>query len=232
MHKILAIIPARGGSKGIPNKNIVKVGGKPLIAWTIDETRKSKYIDKVVVSSDNDEILKVAQKYKAEPIKRPADLATDQAPPEPVVFHILEYLKEKENYSPDILVYLQPTSPLRTSKDIDEAFDNFFKTKATAAISVYELDKKYLKAFVADNKGFLKGAVNDRYPFMNRQLLPSVYMPNGAIYIINTKEFKKTGRLLSGKTLPYPMSIEKSFDIDTPRDLKELRRYMRRNKLD
>ena len=112
--KILAIIPARGGSKGIPKKNIVKVGGKPLIAWAIDEAKKSKYIDTVIVTSDDDEILKVAKQYKAEPIKRPAELATDQAPPEPVVFHVLEYMKDKFKYLPDIFVYLQPTSPLRT----------------------------------------------------------------------------------------------------------------------
>lgn len=228
--KILAIIPARGGSKGIPKKNIVPLADKPLIAWTIEAAKKSKYISRTVVSSDSEEILKVATKFGAEPIKRPPELATDQAPPEPIVFHVLSYLK-KENYIPDILVYLQPTSPLRTYKDIDEAFDKFFAVKATAAISVYELDKKYLKAFVADDRGFLKTAANNKFPFMNRQLLPSVYMPNGAIYIITRKEFIKWGRLLSDKTLPYVMSSEKSFDLDTMDDLKRLRRYMRQSKL-
>lgn len=224
-HKILAIIPARGGSKGIPRKNIVQVGGKPLIAWTIEVAKKSKYVDRIVVSSDNDEILKVAIKYGAEPIKRPAELATDKAPPEPVVFHVLDYLK-KEKYIPEILVYLQPTSPLRTYQDIDGAFNKFFTAKATAAISVFELDKKYLKAFMADKKGFLKGSVNNQYPFMNRQLLPSVYMPNGAIYIITRKDFIKFNRLLSDKTVPYTMSPEKSLDLDTKEDLKELNKYL------
>lgn len=225
--KILAIIPARGGSKGIPRKNIIPVGGKPLIAWTIEAAKKSKYIDKVVVSSDNDEILKVAQKWRAYSIKRPAELATDQALPEPVVFHVLSCLK-KENYIPDILIYLQPTSPLRTSRDIDDAFDKFFAAKATAAIGVFELDKKYLKAFVTDNRGFLKGSVNDQYPFMNRQLLPNVYMPNGAIYIITRKDFIKFNRLLSDKTVPYVMSPKKSFDLDTSEDLKKLKQILKR----
>lgn len=227
----MAIIPARGGSKGIPKKNIVLLAGKPLIAWTIEAALKSKYIDKVAVSSDDDEILKVAKKWGAFPLKRPAELATDVALPEPVVFHALDHLEKKEGYLPDILAYLQPTSPLRNHNDIDGALDGFFKSKATAAISVYELDKKYLKAFVADKSRFLKGIINNKFPFMNRKQLPNVYLPNGAIYVITRKEFIKWGRLLSDKTIPYVISIEKSFDLDTMDDLKELRRYMRRNKI-
>ncbi|MEK7507165.1 MAG: acylneuraminate cytidylyltransferase family protein [Patescibacteria group bacterium] len=226
--KILAIIPARGGSKGIPKKNIVPVGGRPLIAWTIEAAKKSKYINKIVVSSDSDEILNVAKKWGAYPLKRPAELATDTAPPEPIVFHVLDHLKKKGNYIPNILVYLQPTSPLRTRDDIDSAFNSFFKSKATAVISVYELDKKYLKAFITDKNGFLKGAVNNKYPFMNRQQLPSVYMPNGAIYIITRKEFMKTGQLFSNKTAPHVMTAEKSFDLDTLEDLKKLRRILKK----
>lgn len=227
--KILAIIPARGGSKGIPKKNIINVGGKPLIAWAIEAAKKSKYITRVVVSSDSEEILQVASKFGVESVKRPAELSTDQSPPEPVVFHVLDCLK-KEKYIPEILVYLQPTSPLRTYQDIDEAFDKFFATKATAAISVFELDKKYLKAFVTDKRNFLKGAVNNKYPFMNRQQLPSIYMPNGAIYIITRKDFIKFKRLLSDKTVPYVMSPEKSLDLDTKEDLKELNKYLSKSR--
>ena len=228
--KILAIIPARGGSKSIPKKNIVSLAGKPLIAWTIEAALRSKHINKVVVSSDSDEILAVAKKYGAEQIKRPAHLATDKALPEPVVHHVLDHLKKKEKYLPGVLIYLQPTSPLRTFKDIDEAFNKFFNSKATAAISVYELDKKYLKAFLVNKDGFLKGSVNDEYPFMNRQMLPSIYMPNGAIYIITRKVFIKFGRLLSDKTIPYIMPTEKNLDLDTHRDLIELRKYFRKSK--
>ena len=227
--KILAIIPARGGSKGIPKKNIVLVGGKPLIAWTIEAAKKSKYINRIVVSSDSDEILSVAAKYGAEPIKRPAELATDTAPPEPLVHHALKYLKDEQKYAPDVLVYLQATSPLRDYKDIDSAFDIFLRSKATSAISAYELDKKYLKTFISSKNGFLKGVANNEFPFMNRQLLPNIYMPNGAIYIIMTKAFKKLGRLLSDKTLPYIMSLEKSIDIDNPEDLKKLRLILKRS---
>lgn len=224
--KILAIIPARGGSKGIPRKNIVPVGGKPLIAWTIEAAKKSKYIDRVAVSSDDEEILRVAQKFGAYPIKRPAELATDTAPPEPLIHHTLAHLKN-ESYKPEIMIYLQATSPLRNHKDIDSALDAFLKSSATAAISVYELDKKYLKTFITDKRGLL--TANNKFPFMNRQMLPSIYMPNGAIYIITTKAFKKFGRLLSNKTMPYIMGTEKSFDLDTIEDLRKLKRIIKRS---
>ena len=226
--KILAIIPARGGSKGIPRKNIIPLAGKPLVAWTIEATKKSRYIDKIVVSSDDDEILSVGTKFKAQPIKRPAYLATDTASPEPLVFQVMDYLKEKERYVPDIIVYLQPTSPLRDTRDIDSSIKIILSKKATAVISVYELEKKYLKTFIADESGHLRGSVNNKYPFTNRQQLPSVYMPNGAIYVITRKEFIKTGQLFSGKTVPYIMTAEKSFDLDTIEDLKKLKRTLKK----
>lgn len=226
--KILAIIPARGGSKGIPRKNIVPLAGKPLIAWTIEAAKKSKYIDKIVVSSDSDEILKVGAKYGAEAITRPAVLATDTAAPGPLIFQVMDYLKEKENYIPEIIVYLQPTSPLRDFRDINSSIELMLSKKATAVISVNELEKKYLKTFVAVKSGYLKGSVSNKHPFMNRQQLPNVYMPNGAIYIITRKEFMKTGQLFSNKTLPYTMTAEKSFDLDTMEDLKKLRQILKK----
>lgn len=221
--KILAIIPARGGSKGIPKKNIIPLAGKPLIAWTIDAAKKSKYIDKVVVSSDDDEILKVATKFGAESIKRPTKLATDTALPEPLIFQVMNYLKEKEGYVPKIIVYLQPTSPLRDTVDIDSSIEMILNKKATAIISVHELEKKYLKTFITDEYGYLKGSVNNKYPFMNRQQLPNIYMPNGIIFAITRKEFMKTGQLFSNKTAPYIMTPEKGFDLDTLEDLKEIK---------
>ncbi len=226
--KILAIIPARGGSKGIPRKNIIQVGRKPLIAWTIEVAKKSKYIDKIVVSSDDDEILAIGAKFQAQSVKRPARLATDTAAPEPLVFQIIDYLKKKENYVPEIIVYLQPTSPLRNTEDIDASIELVLNKKATAVISVYELEKKYLKTFVTGKSGYLKGSVNNKSPFMNRQQLPSVYMPNGAIYIITKKEFMKTGQLFSNKTVPYIMTTEKSFDLDTIADLNKLKQTFKR----
>lgn len=224
--KILAIIPARGGSKGIPRKNIFPVAGKPLLVWTIEAAFKSKLINRIIVSSDNEEILNVASKFGAEPIKRPKTMAGDKSPYNLLIFHVLDYLKKKENYVPDILVYLQPTSPLREGKDIDKAI-SLLKGEAGSVISVYEIDNKILKSFLVSEKGFMKGISNDRFPFMNRQDLPKVYMPNGAIYVIKRNLFQRTGKLFSNKTIPFVMSQEKSLDIDLLDDLKKTEKLLR-----
>lgn len=207
--KIISIIPARGGSKGLPKKNILELAGKPLIAWTIESSLKSKYISKTIVSSDCDEILNISSKYGSEILKRPDELARDTTPTEPVVEHILQNIKDLGNYS--YLVLLQPTSPLRDEKDIDEAISKLIQEKdATALISVKEIDNKILKAFKINNNGYLEGISNNKYPFMRRQDLPKVFMPNGAIYIISINEFLKTKRLFSDNAISYLMNEEKS----------------------
>lgn len=219
--KILAIIPARGGSKGIPNKNIIDVGGKPLIVWSIEAALKSKYISKVIVSSDSDIILNIAKKTGSEIIKRPNELASDSARSEPVVKHVVNELLEKgEKF--DYVILLQPTSPLRTSEDIDRSFEKLVKTKATAIISVSEVEKNPLKSFMINETGFLKGIVNDEFPFMPRQELPKVFYPNGSIYIIETRSFLKTNKLFTDKTIAYETSLESSIDIDCISDVIEI----------
>lgn len=225
--KVLAIIPARGGSKGIPKKNIVPLGGKPLIAWTIEASKGSKYINRTFVSSDSDEILAVSQECGAETIKRPGEISGDDSPFELLIMHVLENLKNKESYSPDLIVYLQPTSPLRTSADIDDAIAHMLSKKGEALISLFELDNKYLKAFVVNEKGYITGAINNRYPFINRQDLPKLFMPNGAIYIIKKEIFMKTKQLFSKKTIPFIMSKEKSIDIDSNEGLANAKNLLK-----
>ena len=223
--KIISIIPARGGSKGLPKKNILELAGKPLIAWTIESSLKSKYISKTIVSSDCDEILNISSKYGSEILKRPDELARDTTPTEPVVEHILQNIKDLGNYS--YLVLLQPTSPLRDEKDIDEAISKLIQEKdATALISVKEIDNKILKAFKITNNGYLEGISNNKYPFMRRQDLPKVFMPNGAIYIISINEFLKTKRLFSDNAISYLMNEEKSLDIDTIDDFEKIKNYI------
>ncbi len=217
--KILGIIPARGGSKGIPGKNIIEVAGQPLIAYTINAARRSRYLDKVVVSSDDDKILSISSQYGAQGVKRPARLAKDNSKFEDLIFHVLNYLKKKENYSPDILVYLQPTSPLRKVDDVNGAIQKLLVNKAASVISVQEIDREYLKTFVLDRKGYLTGAVNNTYPFKNRQDLPEIYLPNGAVYVVVRKEFEKRKSLFAKKTLPFVMPKERSLDINTREDL-------------
>ncbi|MDB2696967.1 acylneuraminate cytidylyltransferase family protein, partial [Alphaproteobacteria bacterium] len=163
--RVLSIIPARAGSKRLPRKNLIDLAGRPLIAWTIEASLNSKYITKTVVSSDSEEILKIAKEYGADIIKRPSVLANDTASSESVVAHALESIEEEFNF----VVLLQATSPLRNTKDIDNSFEKLFRENVTALISVCETDNKILKAFKENEKGFLEGLSNNKYPFMRRQ---------------------------------------------------------------
>jgi len=222
MIKILSIIPARGGSKGLPRKNIIDLNGKPLIAWTIEASLKSKYITDTYVSSDDDEILEISQRYGAYIIKRPKKLATDTSSSESVVKHVIKELK-KQNKEYDYIILLQPTSPLRNAKDIDKAFKILFEKKATALISVKEYDNKILKAFIDNKYGFIEGIKNNTYPFTRRQDLPKVYMSNGAIYIIKTEEFMKNKSFWTDRAIKFVMDENKSIDVDTKEDLEKIK---------
>ncbi|MBA5248788.1 MAG: acylneuraminate cytidylyltransferase family protein [Gammaproteobacteria bacterium] len=216
--KILSIIPARGGSKGLSRKNIINLAGKPLIAWTIEASLNSKYITKTVVSSDDKEILDISLGCGSEIIKRPDSLAIDSATSESVVRHAIDYL-ESTGEMFDIIILLQPTSPLRSFKDIDSAFEVMFDSAATAVISTCEFNSKTLKTLIENSNGFLEGVSNNKYPFMRRQDLPKVYMPNGSIYIINTKSFLAENSFITSKTANYIASKKSSVDIDTLADL-------------
>jgi len=215
---VLSIIPARGGSKGLKKKNILDLCGKPLIAWTIEASLKSQYITQTIVSSDDDNIIKIVHQYNADTIKRPFNLSLDNTATEDVIKHTLESFS-KESF--DYIILLQPTSPLRTYIDIDKAFQLFLSTQATALISVCEIDNKILKAFKKDSSNYLKPISNKTYPFMRRQELPSTYLSNGAIYIIKTSQFIKDYSLFTNETIPYIMNQSNSIDIDTQEDLEE-----------
>jgi len=227
MPKILSIIPARGGSKGLPNKNILSLAGKPLIAWSIEASKASKYITKTVVSSDSKEILNIAKEYKADTINRPYFLALDDSSSESVVIHALDSVKENFDY----IILLQPTSPLRDSSHIDKAFELLLKSDADALISVKEIDNKILKAFMEDEKGNLKGIANNTFPFMPRQKLPKTYMSNGAIYIIKTKTFLKNKSFFAKKTIKFLMDEVSSLDIDSKEDFDKVDKIMEQNLL-
>ena len=220
--KVLAIIPARGGSKGLLGKNIIDLAGKPLITWTIEASLDSKYITKTIVSSDSDAILEVAKRYSSDILKRPDELATDISSSEVVVKHAIESMEEKFDY----IVLLQPTSPLRDTVDIDSAFEKLFTLDATALISVCELENKILKAFKENEFGYIESISNNKYPFMRRQDLPKTYISNGAIYIIKVDEFLKNNSFFTDKTISFVMDEVKSLDIDTNEDLDKMRRIL------
>lgn len=212
--KVLALIPARAGSKGIKNKNLALLGGKPLIYYTIDSAKKARCIDTIVVSSDGDKILDYAKSQGVEIVARPLELAQDFSQTSEVLAHTLEHFRDFSE-----IIILQPTSPFRTNADIESAYKIFKSKGANALISVEVVDNKILKAFVANENGELSGICNDRFPFMPRQTLPKVYQSNGAIYIITKSAFLEYRTFLPTKTHFYEMG--ESLDIDSPSDLEK-----------
>jgi len=223
--KILSIIPARGGSKGLIGKNLISLNKKPLIAWTIEASLNSQFITTTVVTSDDQKILETALQYGVKSINRPKELATDTAKIEDVIFHTIGEM-DKQELSIEYIILLQPTSPLRTSDDIDDAFETLFRSNATNLISLKPYDNKILKCFVKNKKGWIQGISNNSYPFSRRQDLPDVYMSNGAIYITRKDMFIKNKSLISNKTIPYIMTQNKSIDIDSKNDLITAERIM------
>lgn len=217
---ILAIIPARGGSKGVPRKNIKNINGKPLISYTIEAAKKSKYINRVVVSTDDSEIAEVSINYGAEiPCFRPKTLAGDVSPTVDAVIHMIDYLKKSEGYLPDYIMLLQCTSPLRNYQHINEAVEKLIDTGKKAIISVCEseVNPYWTNVFEGDN---LIPFIKDGRSFVRRQDLPEVYRINGAIYLIETKLFLEERSFQPSNLTGYVMDPYHSVDIDTELDFK------------
>lgn len=217
---ILAIIPARGGSKGVPKKNIKLLNNIPLIGYSIQEAKKSKYITRVVVSTDDEDIAEISKEFNGEiPCLRPKELATDTSSTIDSVVHMINYLKEKENYSPDYICLLQCTSPLRTHEDIDRAIEKLLNTEFDGIISVCEAEVNpyWTNIFEKDKlKYFLEKGKN----ITRRQDLPKIYRYNGAIFIIRTDIFTKEKTFETDNITGYIMSSENSIDIDTLNDFR------------
>lgn len=212
--KVLAIIPARGGSKGIPRKNIKLLHGKPLIAWTIEEAKKSKYIDKLIVSTDDDEIIKVSKEWGAEvPFKRPPELAQDDTPGIEPVLHVVEQFP---NY--DYVVLLQPTSPLRLVEDIDGAIELCEARKANSCVSVTETSTPPQWMYQIGDDDLLVPIFPDEEIPYQRQKSNSTYILNGAIYVGTMQSLIQNNTFLQQRTLSYIMPKKRSIDIDSPED--------------
>jgi len=212
----LAVIPARGGSRRFPRKNILDLNGKPLIAWSIEAGLKSKYIDKVVVTSDDSEILEISKKFGAEIIKRPEELASDTATTFDVIKHVIENI---EKY--DYIVLLQPTSPLRNEKHIDEAIELLEVKNADAIVSVCEMDHSPLWSNTLPQDGNMKGFLSDEVLNKRSQDLEKYYRLNGAIYICKTdKLLENKGFFLKKNIFAYKMDRQSSVDIDDEFDFK------------
>lgn len=212
--KILAVIAARGGSKGLPRKNLRNLAGKPLIAWSILEAQKSRFIDSLIVSSEDDEILSVAQEWGAEvPFIRPAELAQDDTPGTAAVMHAVLELPGF-----DLVVLLQPTSPLRTALDIDLCIKLAVSNQAVSAVSVTQTEKSAYWTCTIDQASRINFLFDEKAMQQRRQQLPETFVLNGAVYVADIQWFKQSNKLVSDDTLCYEMPRARSIDIDSEID--------------
>lgn len=216
---VVALIPARGGSKGLPRKNMTVIAGKPLIAYTIAAAKRSTIIDETFVSSDDNEILKTSAALGAQVILRPEHMANDTASPVAVVQHFVDALSESTRDRDPVVVYLQPTSPLRNEHHIDSLLREMSQARAFGAVSVVEANDPPYKAFRLDEKGRLLSLFDERLSNARRQDLPRCFYPNGAIYAFKVSAFESRNGFPSNDSLPFIMSRDESIDIDNQDDL-------------
>ncbi len=218
--KILGIITARGGSKGIPGKSVKKLGDKPLIAYTIDVAKKSTLLTHLIVSTDSEEIAYVCKEYGVDvPFMRPKELAEDTTPHLPVVQHAVDFMEKKESSIYDSVVILQPTSPFRTVDDIDATVQKLIDADADSAVSMCEIegDAHPMKMKKMEGDKVLPYVIEETTTL--RQELPVVYKRNSAVYVIKRDVVMKENRLfLDGKIVGHLVPKERSLDIDVPLD--------------
>jgi len=226
----LAVIPARGGSKRVPRKNVREVAGKPLIAHTIQHAEESNKIDRAIVSTDSDEIARVAREFGGDvPFMRPTELATDTVAAARVISHALAWATENDQ-DYDTICSLQITSPLRTSADIDEALTRLEETDALSCVAVSEYITPPLWAVRLNKDGYLQeffesGTLWDDRPERSQDI-PNLMHPNGAVFASTTDSWQRCESFYTSKTIGYEMPPERSFDIDDPWELELIRNLM------
>ena len=219
-YRILGIIPARGGSKSIPGKNIFPLAGKPLVAYTIEVGLQAQTTDRLIVSTDDERIADVARRYGAEvPFMRPTELAQDDTPGIAPILHAVRWLEEHEKYQPDFVMCLQPTSPLRTAGDIDAAVELILQRNAAVVVSVTPVDYHPYWMKRLDAEGRIRDFITLDHPMTRRQDLPQVYALNGAIYLARREVLLEQESWYTDETYAYVMPPERSLDIDTSWDL-------------
>lgn len=219
---ILAIIPARGGSKRIPKKNIVPVAGKPMIFYTIEAALQSKFINRVVVSTDNQQIAEISRQCGAEVLIRPSELAEDHVKSEPVLQHVVRTFEETEGYTPDIIVFLQLTTVLRNNRHIDEALKKMIDVNGDSVLGVCKSHKYYWYGAVEES-GANKGFWEPHYDYHNRYDVakqPPKHRDNGAIYAFKRHILMEHNNRIGGRIVPYEMDEADVFEIDTYDDLR------------
>jgi CMP-N-acetylneuraminic acid synthetase len=224
----LAIIPARGGSKGVPNKNIRSLAGKPLIAYTIEAAKDSKVLTHTVVSTDSEEIATIVKSLGASvPFMRPPVLATDMAASLPVIQHAVNEMEAILKCRFDAIVMLQPTCPLRSASDIDEAVDKLFNSGADSVISVVDVGGHHplrMKRIVGDRLiNYIEQGAEDMRP---RQILPPTYIRNGALYVARRETIMEKQSFVGEDCRAYIMPSDRSVNIDVFEDLLVAEHYL------
>lgn len=224
--KILAIIPARGGSKGIPKKNIIDLLGKPLLYYSIKSAKESKYIDKVIISTDDEEIAEVGKELGVDvPFLRPEEISGDKAKSIDAFIHAIKELEKlEEKY--DYILLLQNTSPLRQSWHIDEAIEKLIESNERSLVSVSEVTEHPCIMRTLDENENTQPLISMTGD-MRRQDFPPIYIVNGAIYIQKNDEYLDLNTNLNGGKLAYVMAREYSVDIDEYLDLDIARHYLK-----
>jgi CMP-N,N'-diacetyllegionaminic acid synthase len=222
--KILGLITARGGSKSVPRKNILPVAGRPLLAYTCEAAKGSRYLSRVILSTDDDEISEVGQANGVEvPFKRPAELAQDDTPSIAVAQHALKWLADNEGWQADILVLLQPTSPLRQAQHIDEALAAMLEAGADTVVSVVAVPHPFSPYKVMELRdGLLHNFWTQPLPFdpSRRQNVPTLYARNGPAVLASRAGVIERGGFYGDRIVPYVMTEADSVDVDTPFDLR------------
>lgn len=233
MSTLLGLIAARGGSRGIPRKNLALLCGRPLLAYTCEAALGSRRLTRVVLSTDDDEIATVGRACGVEvPFQRPAELARSETPSLPVALHGVRWLREHEAFEPDVVVLLQPTSPLRRAEHIDEALDAMEAARADTVVSVVAVPHRYNPfSIVKIEHGWLRDFWDQAVPFdrFRRQDTPGLFARNGpAVLATRSSVLLKDGTFFGKRVLPYVMSEEDSVDIDTEFDLRQAEWLLKR----
>jgi N-acylneuraminate cytidylyltransferase len=214
-HSVLGVILARGGSKGLPRKNVRDLGGKPLIAWTIETGHESQHLDRLILSSDDEEIMAVAEEYGCEvPFERPDDLAQDDTSSMDALLHAMKQVEDH-----DYVVLLQPTSPLRTAEDIDATITRCNENAAPACVTVTETDKPPQWMYTLGDEHRLEPVMDRDEAVKRRQEAQTTYVLNGAVYVARSDWLRERESFLADQTVASPMPPERSADVDTALDL-------------
>ena len=227
-HSVLAVVTARGGSKGLPRKNVRDTGGRPMVAWSIAAGHESRYVDRTILSSEDAEIIQVARDCGCDvPFVRPTELADDDSSIYDALFHALDNIDETFDY----IVLLQATSPLRSADDIDGCLRMCFDSGAPACVSVYDPQKSPYLSYTLDDAGKLRPLVPMPERPGRRQDLPPAYMLNGAVFVARIDWLRKYGTFMHEDTIGHVMPAERSLDVDDELDHLFVRALLAENEL-